>query len=256
MLRETKFAIELAKKSGQILLENIGKIKSFREKSPNNIVTNVDLLSEKFIINAIKKNYPKHKILSEEIGEIEGRSDYKWLIDPLDGTHNYIHRFPLFGVSIALEYKKRVILGVINIPMLNKIFYAEKNKGAFLNIYKRIHVSKIKNLSSAMVTMDSAFYLHKSLLLDTLSKLVDKSFRVRFPGTAVFELTSVAQGITGGHISFFTNPWDVASGFLMIKEAGGKITDLEGKDTDHYCKEFVASNGHLHGQILGCLRKK
>lgn len=253
MLKETKFTIELAKKAGKILLDNLGKIKFIREKSPSNLVTNVDLASERIIIKAIKNKFPKHGILSEEFGEIEGSSEHRWLIDPLDGTHNYIHRFPLFGVSIALELKKEVILGVIYMPTLNQIFFAEKGKGAFLN-NKKIHVSKIRNLRDSMVSMDSAFYLDKELRLKTLAKLIDKVFRVRLPGAAVFELTAIAQGITTAHISFCSNPWDVASGFLMITESGGKITDLSGNKADHYCKEFIVSNGLVHEGMLKVLR--
>ncbi len=109
MLKETRLAVQMAKKSGSILLSNLNKVKSIKAKSPRNFVTNTDLQSERQIVDAIHKNFPLHHILTEEAGTIKGKSDYKWLIDPLDGTHNFIHRLPLFGVSIALEYKKELI---------------------------------------------------------------------------------------------------------------------------------------------------
>jgi len=252
MLNETRFAVKLARGSGKILINNLNKVKSVREKSPRNLVTDIDLASEKLIISSIKKEYPAHKVLSEEAGEIDGKSDYKWVIDPLDGTHNYIHRFPLFGVSIALEYKGDVILGVIYLPTMRQMFTAEKGKGAFLN-GRKILTSKLSEIRDSMVSMDSSFSNSKRVMLGTLSRLIDRGFRIRIPGSAVFELTSVAQGITSAHISYFTNPWDVAAGFLIITEAGGKITDFNGKSVNHYCREFVATNSILHDKILNCL---
>ena len=255
MLSETKFAVNVAEKAGKILMAGFGNIKTIKEKSPKNFVTDIDIASEKIILGAIKKHFPKHIILSEEEGIIGKNSDYIWHVDPLDGTHNFIHRFPFFGVSIGLEYKKEVIMGVIYIPTLRQIFTAEKGKGAYLN-KKKVHVSKDKKLHESMVSMDVVLHYNKKKALKALNRLSNDIFIVRSPGAAVFELSCVAQGITAAHISFSTHSWDVAAGFLLIREAGGKITDLKGNEADHYCSEFVASNGMVHNQILKCLNRK
>lgn len=245
-------AIKSAKEAGKVLLENYNKIKTIKEKTKDNFVTNVDIEAEQKIIEIINKNYPTHSILSEEEGLINKNSSYKWIIDPLDGTHNYMYSFPLFGVSIALEYKKEIILGVIYLPLFNQLFTSEKGKGSYLNNQK-INVSPRKSLSKSLIMFDSSLHINKEKKLGTLSKIVELSFRIRITGVAVFALTAVAQGIADAHIIFKTNPWDVAAGFLLIKEAGGKITDFKGNNIDHYSKEFVASNGKMHDELLKLL---
>ena len=248
-----QLAIKAAKEAGRILLNNLGKVRAVKEKSLSNFVTNVDLAAEKKIFSVIRKKYPSFSILSEEAGFIDKNSDYKWVIDPLDGTHNYMHSLPIFGTSIALEYKDEVKLGVIYLPMLNQLFVAEKGKGAFLN-GKRIKVSGIKELKDSLLLFEGSLHLHWEEKRKFLDKVNNKVFRVRISGAACFDLISLAQGSCDLHIGFATNPWDVAAGFLLIREAGGKITDFNGNAVDHYCRSFVASNSKLHNKILELIK--
>ncbi len=253
MLKETVLAESIARISGKILVDNLGKINSRKEKSPKNFVTNVDLASEKLIISEIKKKYPTHQILSEEAGEKKTNSQYKWIIDPLDGTHNYMHSFPLFGVSIAVEHKGEVVSAVINVPLLNRMYVAEKGKGSYLN-GKRIHVSKTNSLYHSLIVMDSLFDRYFERLTELLEKISPLVNAIRFPGAAIMDLSSVAVGEADAYICIHTNPWDVAAGMLLIKEAGGKITDYSGKPVDHYARNFIATNSLLHNAVLKALK--
>ena len=164
-----------------------------------------------------------------------------------------MHTLPLFGTSIALEHKGDVKLGVIYLPLLNQLFVAEKGKGAFLN-GKKIKVSDIKELKDSLLLFEGSLHTkwkEKRKLLDKVSKRV---FRVRISGAACFDLSSLANGSCEFHLAFSTNPWDVAAGFLLIREAGGKITDFKGKFVDHYCKSFVVSNSLLHDKVLKLIK--
>jgi len=248
-----QLAIKAAKEAGKVLLNNIGKIKTTKEKGLAGFVTNVDLAAEKKIFSIIRKKYPKHSILSEEEGLIDNKSDYKWIIDPLDGTHNYMHALPLFGTCIALEYKGEIKFGVIYMPMLNQLFVAEKGKGAFLN-GKRIKVSDIAELKDSLLLFEGSLHLKWKEKRNFLNKVSGKVFRVRISGAACFDLSSLANGNCDFHLAFATNPWDVAAGFLLIRESGGKITDFNDKDVDHYCKSFITSNGLVHDKVLKLIK--
>jgi len=248
-----QLAIKAAKEAGKILIKNFGKIKKIEKKDKNTLVTNVDIEVEEKVIGLIEQKYPKHSILSEEVGEINKKSDYKWLIDPLDGTHNYVHGLSLCGVSIALEQKKEVKLGVIYMPFFDQLFVAEKGKGAFIN-GKRIKASNINKLNNSLLLFCSSLYKNKKSKFWYLNRVIHKISRIRMSGAAVFDLTSIAQGNAEILMDFDTHPWDVAAGFLLIKEAGGRITDFNGKEVNHYCKEFIASNGKIHKKILKCLK--
>lgn len=241
-----KVAIKSAKNAGKILLNNFGKINYMRKKD-NGFVTNVDLEAERKIINIIKDKYPNHSILSEELGEIVG-SDYRWIIDPLDGTHNYIYGLPMFGISIALEYKKVLRLGVIYLPYLNQLFVAEKDSGAYLN-GQPIYVSN-RELSEAIFLCEGDLKRAKKASLKFMDKIVEHVFRIRVLGAAVINLAFIASGKADAHVCSLTHPWDIAAGFLIVKEAGGKITDFNCKPCDHYTKQYVVSNSVFHADIL------
>ncbi|MBW2980881.1 inositol monophosphatase [Candidatus Woesearchaeota archaeon] len=246
-------AIKAAKEAGKILIRYYGKPIKVYVKEENNLFSTADLEAEKKVISIIKSKYPEHSILSEECGTKKGNS-YRWLIDPLDGTHNYLHGLPLFGVSIALEKDKEVILGVIYLPCYNRLYVAEKGKGAFLN-NKRIKVSNTNKLKKAMMLYDGGLRRGKKAKLKALDKLVDSVFRIRILGAACFNLTSLANGDADIYMEHSTNPWDVAAGLLIIEEAGGKVTTLDGKKHDISEKGFVASNGKLHNNIITITKK-
>jgi len=247
-----QLAIKAAKEAGKILMQYYRKGIKGKVKFADNLVSKVDLESERKIIGLIKSKYPEHSILSEEGGGKKGNS-YKWIIDPLDGTHNYLYGIPLFGTSIALEYNGEVMLGVIYLPYYNQLFVAEKGKGAFLN-NKRIKVSKTNKLKKAMVLYDGGLQRDKKIKLKALAKLVDSVFRIRILGAACASLTYIANGDADIYMEHSTNPWDIAAGLLIIEEAGGKVTGLDGRKHDLSEKGFVASNGKLHNNIIRIIK--
>jgi myo-inositol-1(or 4)-monophosphatase len=223
-------AIKAAKETGKILLDNFEKVKEIKQKGINDYVTNVDIKCEKKIMSIIKQKYPNHSFLCEESGQTKKSSEYEWVIDPLDGTHNYMHSFPMFGTSIALKKNKETILGVIYIPLLKKMYIAQKGKGAFVN-GKKINVSKNKKLINAFVLFDSNIHRLPDLKFKFLQSLSRKVFSVRMIGCSVVNGTQVAVGHVEGYIAFSPKEWDIAAAHLMIKEAGGIVSKTKiGKD--------------------------
>ncbi len=246
-------AIKLANQSGKILMENFGKIRFVKSKDNKSYYTNVDLESEKLIIESILKKYPRHGIITEEEGEINADSDFIWHIDPLDGTHNYIANLPLFGVSIALAYKDEVKVGVINMPYLKEFFVAEKGKGAFMN-GKRLRVSKTKKLKDAFLVIDMYLRYKAKNRLDLLNKMKGKAQDFRYWGCAVFSYSRIAKGNIDALIAPDTNSWDAAAGALLVEEAHGKVTDFKGDKWNAKIDSYIASNGKIHEQILKAIK--
>ena len=243
--------IEAAKEAGKLVMKHYGKIRFVKTKERKSYFTNVDLESEKLIISLIRKKFPQHNIISEEHGNLGKKSDFTWYIDPVDGTHNYISNFPLFGVSIGLAYKNEVIMGVINLPYFNEIYFAEKNKGAFLN-GKRIKVSDKKELKRAFVLADLAIRYGGSEKI--IGKLKNKVYDIRMLGCAVYGYTMVAKGNADAYISPYTNSWDMAAGALIVEEAKGKVTDFKGNKWNRKQHSYVASNKKLHNGMLKSIR--
>jgi len=244
-------AIKAAKEAGDILFENFQKIKQVDKKGERELVSNVDLASEKRIIETIKNKYPDHDILCEESGLHDSSSDYRWVIDPLDGTHNYIYGINMFGVSIALDYKGEIILGVINMPSTNELYWAEKGKGAYLND-ERIHVSD-RGMKNALAIYDSGLYVGTEVRTKFLANLVTKIFNIRVFGASTRHLTYVAKGSADLQIEYGDKPWDYAAGGLIVEEAGGRITKLDGTKWNIYNEGYVSSNGVFHDEIIKML---
>ena len=241
-------ALLAAKRAGKILLHYYGKKEIVKEKPNKSFVAEADLSANKIIIKTIKKYFPNHSILSEETGFESKKSEYKWIIDPLDGTHNFLHSIPLFGTSIALQHKNQVILGVMHFPILKLTAVAEKGRGAFLN-GKRMKVSGKKDLRHAFLMFEYALTNRKEKV-QYLKKFIDKPIDFRNFGSAIYDLMVIASGKSEGFIILWTYPWDVAAGFIVVEEAGGKITNLEGKKWDLKDNKFVASNGRIHNKLL------
>ena len=233
-------AVEAARKAAAIQMKYFGKIKEIKSKGVLGLVTNADIEAEKAIVKIIKKNFPNHDILAEEGNNVNKGSDYRWLIDPLDGTTNYIYRSPFFGVSIALEHKKEVVLGGIYLPIFKQMYIAEKGKGAFLN-GKKIKVSDRK-INESMLLYSGSLHRDKKIQLECFDKLIDIVFRIRIIGSAVVNFISVAKGNAEIYVDHQTNPWDIAAGALLVEEAGGMVTDLEGNKWDPYLSHFIACN--------------
>ena len=246
--KEKKVILQAARHACKILLKYYGKNQRAKEKSNKSLVSKADIEANRVIIKIIKKNFPEHSILSEESGFEDNKSDYKWVIDPLDGTHNFLHEIPIFGTSIALEYKDEIVLGVLNFPLLRQTAFAEKGKGAFLN-GKRIKVSDKKNIKHSFIAIEFT-YIGRKEKIDFLEGLVHEPHDARAFGSAIYSLLLVACGKSDAYIIFSTNEWDIAAGFLIVDESGGKITDLKGRKYNLHQDKFIISNGKLHNEIL------
>ena len=217
----------------------------------NNLVTEVDHKSEQAIIAIIRKNYPDHFILSEEDGTVEQDSPYKWIIDPIDGTVNYAYGIPICCVSIGLEKDGKMIMGAVYNPFINEFFFAERGQGAYLND-KRIHVTQKNELiHSCLVTGFPYTYLDSpNGPLEVFSKLIKKGIPVRRLGSAAIDLCWVAAGRFDGFYEHKLSAWDSAAGFIIVEEAGGKVTDLKGNYYNPYQPGIIATNGLIHDELV------
>jgi len=247
-----KTLLQAANKAGSILLDNFGKIKSIYTKKGNSYYTNVDLAAEKAIISTIREKYPDHSILSEEKGSLRTRSEYEWIIDPLDGTHNYINRLPLFGTSIALAHQGEVIMSAIYLPIFKEMYVAEKGKGSYCN-GKRIHVSETKDAKKAFLVTDLTLRYHPEWRLQILKMLRNEVYDLRALGCAVISHAYVSRGSADGMFTTQMFPWDIAGGGLLIEEAGGKVTDFQGRRWKPVKGAFISSNKKIHSQLLRIL---
>ncbi len=220
----------------------------------NNLVTEADHAAEKAIIEVIKNNFPSHFILSEETGELVSDSDFKWIVDPIDGTVNFAHGIPLCCVSIGLEKEEKMIMGAVYNPFINELYVAEKGKGATLN-GKPIHVSKQTNvLNSCLVTGFPYVYLETpNGPLQVFEKLIKLGIPVRRLGSAAMDLCWVAAGRFDGFFEHHLQPWDSSAGFLIVEEAGGKVTDYAGNHYSPYQPHLLATNGLIHEQLRSYL---
>ena len=244
-------AIEAARIGGKILIKNLSspKRKRVARKQQFDFVTQVDHLSERAIIEFISRRHPRHSILAEESGGQKQGDGYLWIIDPLDGTKNYIHQFPIFGVSVALMRDGELLVGAILDPIRNELFYAEKDKGAFLN--KPIHVSARKDFSLYLLATGFPFRAKQltSPFFEAFKALFLQVSDFRRAGAAALDLAYVACGRLDGFWEVTLSPWDIAAGTLLIKEAGGKVTDIWGEDRFLQTGHIVASNGQHHDKI-------
>lgn len=250
------FAMETARGAGHILLEKFGKKISVSKKGDIDLVTEVDLASEAFIIQQVNTHYPRHSILAEESGASakSGDIEWKWIIDPLDGTTNYAHGYPCFCVTLAIEHKGKLVVGVSYDPTRDELFAAERHHGSSLN-NKPIKVSETKELSESMLVTGFPYDLsRRDTLASTFEKFLYKSRAVRRDGSAAIDLAYVACGRFDGFWEEGLNPWDVAAGVLMIEEAGGRTSSYDGSAIDIYTPPFCASNGSIHDEMLSVLR--
>lgn len=250
-----KVAISAAKKAGDVILKLQKKGIRYQMKSVYDIQAEGDLVSEKIIKTDIHRAFPDHRILSEEAGDNEKRSDYLWVIDPIDGTINYSRNRDDYCISIGLEYKKELILGVIYQPSLKRLYVAEKNKDAFLN-GKPIRVSSESDFKKMVIGIGYPPYLPvREKALKFLKNNYDQFRAIHIKGSAALEMADVAAGRLDFKCSHMFNYWDFAAGALLVTEAGGKVTDFEGKPIHRNSKNIVASNGAAHRKILKRVKK-
>ena len=252
----TNIAARAAREAGTLLLRYFNRMENIpvEEKQANDFVTEVDRASEQIIIQAIHKAYPDHAILAEESGDHAG-NDYLWIIDPLDGTTNYLHGFPQFSVSIALQHRGELVAAVVHDPLRDETFSAHKGGGAYLNEH-RIRVSKRKNLHGALLGtgipyrdhrfVDQYFGMMKALIKDTAG--------VRRPGSAALDFAWLAAGRIDGFWELGLAQWDFAAGTLLVREAGGTVTDLSGGERHFETGNVVAGNVKVHPLMLERIR--
>ena len=253
------FAIQTARDAGHLLAERLGRISKIHNKGEIELLTESDLASEKLIIDRIKTFQPRHAILAEESGEIKSadrvghQSEWKWIIDPLDGTTNYAHGYPCFCVSIALEHNSVLELGVIYDPMRDEMFTAERGQGAALN-GKRIRVSQIDNLNRALLCTGFPYDVReRSEFARHFANFIMNAQAVRRDGAAAIDLAYVACGRFEGFWEEGLKSWDVAAGVLMIEEAGGRVSNYDGTPFSVYHPPILASNGLVHEQMMRVL---
>lgn len=248
-------AVSVAQKAGKYALKRMGNLKEITHKEGlNNIVTDVDKKCEKMIIEEINKNFPKHSILAEETGEYESDGIFKWVIDPIDGTTNYAHSFPFFCVSIGVIFEDVVRIAVVYDPSRDELFSAVECSGAFLN-KKRVSVSKQKKVRDSLIATGFAYDIDRRIAdMNFFKIMLEKAQAVRRAGSAAIDLCYVGCGRFDGFWEFNLNPWDTAAGQLIVKEAGGMVTALNGGRFDIFQKEIIATNGLIHDEMLRVLR--
>jgi myo-inositol-1(or 4)-monophosphatase len=249
-------AIAAAKEAGRIQKVHLGDLHQVEFKGEINPVSEVDKLCEEAISQIIRDAFPGHDLLTEESAFKGKGSSFKWIIDPIDGTTNYIHGFPFFCVSIALEIEGEINLGVVYDPLFDELFQAETGKGAFLN-GNRISVSRMKELDLSFLTTGFPYDVRENAdyYLRFFHQFMTKSIAIRRPGSAALDLCYVAAGRFDGYWELKIHSWDVAAGSLLVTEAGGKVTDFKGRTFSIDDEEIVASNGWIHGEMLRVIQE-
>ena len=234
-----------------------GEFKISNKEGINNLVTEADHAAEKAIIEVIQKQFPDHFILSEETGEMKTSSEYKWIIDPIDGTVNFANGIPICCVSVAVEKDGEMILGAVYNPIMNEFFFAEKGSGAFLNDKKISVGNKTTVIKSNLVTGFPYSYLDSpNGPIQVFEKLIRNGVPVRRLGSAAIDLCWVACGRFDGFYEHNLQAWDSSAGFLLVEEAGGKVTDFAGNRYSPYQPHIVATNGKIHEELLGIINGK
>jgi myo-inositol-1(or 4)-monophosphatase len=244
------FASELARGAGSILRKGLGSVRQIRFKGEIDPVTEFDLKSEKFITSRIKRKYPDHEILAEEGTAAGAQSDYRWIIDPLDGTVNYAHGFPVYCVSIALEHLGEICLGVVYDPERDELFRASVGKGSYLNGC-RIHVSTQSRLDRSLLATGFAYDVKTARRnnLGLFARMIKSAQAVRRAGSAAIDLCWLACGRLDGFWELQLHPWDTAAATLIVAEAGGKVSRIIGRPYSIFDPDVMASNKLIHAQL-------
>ncbi len=249
-------AIPAARNAGNIIVRHLERLDTLAVsiKGKNDFVTEADKMAEQTIIDTIRRSYPGHAFLAEETGE-QGQNDYIWVIDPLDGTTNFLHGFPVFSVSIALKYKGRLEVGVIYDPLRQELFTASRGHGAILNNH-RIRVSQHKGLEDALLGTGFPFrdHTHLDTYLSVFRNLVKKTAGIRRAGSAALDLAYVACGRLDGFWEFGLKEWDMAAGILLIQEAGGFVSDFQGDQGFLDTGDVVTGGQRVHAAILSVIQ--
>jgi len=251
-MEELEVAIEVVKKAGAVIKKYYGKVAT-SPKSDGSLTTNADVESENLIRNLLQKRFPDYPILGEETGRTGKESDYLWIVDPLDGTTNYTIQNPFFDVSLGLVHKDKLVIGVVFYPTQNELFYAEKDKGAYLND-ARIMVSDRRNFEDSIIGFCHGRDPQSvKRMVNAFSRIKPLNNKIRQLGAAALELCYVACGRIDAFFMVGLNPWDVIAGATILKEAGGKVSDFKGKDFDLASRDILGSNVKVHQKLLDIL---
>jgi len=241
---------EIAREAGSLLMGYFHRRVQIEYKGEADLVTEADRASEKLILERIRAHWPAHDVIGEEGAKIETGGDYRWYVDPLDGTTNFAHSFPVFCVSLGLAFQGNRKAAVLYDPTRDELFAAERGKGAFLNGQK-IAVSKIAKLGQSLVSTGFPSHKrHKNPNIYFYHQLTLRSHGVRRAGSAALDLASVACGRYEGFWEFNLNAWDTAAGILIVEEAGGKVTGFQGLPLAITDRDVIASNGLIHAELL------
>ncbi len=249
-------AIHAAREAGAILRHHLGDLREIEVKNEQqfNLVTEADRNSERRIVEILLAAFPDHGILGEEGGVRNPGASHKWIIDPLDGTTNYTHAFPIFSISIALEIEGTVEVGVIFDPMRDEMFHAERTRGAFLN-GRRMHVSDTASIEKSMLVTGFPYNIRENpdYCYERFIGFLKEAQAIRRLGSAALDCAYVAAGRLDGFWEVSLQPWDKAAGHLLIEEAGGSVSDFSGAPHDIYQLPFLGSNGRIHADMLRVL---
>ncbi len=252
----TNIAVRAARQAGSILLRYFDHVDALKvtQKSRNDFVSEVDKAAEEAIISVIRQSYPDHAILAEETGQHDG-NDFQWVIDPLDGTTNYLHGFPQFGISIALKHRGVLESGVVYDPLTNELFTADKGNGAYLN-ERRIRINNHKSLQGALIGTGIPFRDRRFIdnYLGMMKDMTVDTAGIRRPGSAALDFAYLACGRTDGFWELGLSQWDFAAGALLVKEAGGTVTDLSGGEKYLETGNVVAANVSLHQEMIKLIK--
>jgi myo-inositol-1(or 4)-monophosphatase len=250
-------AVRAARRAGSIINRAAlgGEVLEVKAKRVNDYVTQVDRAAEEAIIEIVRRAYPAHGFLAEESGSSSKDAEYRWIIDPLDGTTNFIHGFPQYGVSIAIEHRGALAHAVVYDPLKNELFTASKGRGAFLND-RRVRVSKCARLQDALVGTGFPFKEQSrlDLYMQQLKRFMLTSAGVRRAGAAALDLAYVACGRLDAFWELGLSPWDMAAGVLLIQEAGGLVGNLEGESGFMDSGDICAATPKLFAALLEALR--
>jgi myo-inositol-1(or 4)-monophosphatase len=252
----TNIAVRAARAAGKLQLQYLNRLESLQvqTKGQNDFVSDVDRASEQQIISILRDAYPSHSILAEESGHQKG-DDYQWIIDPLDGTTNYLHGFPQFAASIACAHKGDLVCGVVYDPFKEEMFVAGKGDGAFLND-RRIRVADRKGLDGALIGTGFPFreHTHLDVYTEMFKDMIRETAGLRRPGSAALDFAYTAAGRLDGFWELGLSQWDFAAGALLVREAGGTVSDLAGGDRHMQCGNVVAGNIKVHAAMLKLFR--
>ena len=244
------FIEKTAREAGALLRGRLYDRHDVQYKGEINIVTEADRLSEELIVERITRRVPRHGILTEESPEKINGSESRWIIDPLDGTTNYAHGYPVFAVSIALEVKGIITLGAVYNPMADEFFVAEKNAGSYLN-GRPLNVSSTESLSRSLLATGFPYDIrtNRNNNINYFKSMALNAQAIRRAGSAAFDLACIAAGRFDGFWELKLAPWDTAAGWLIVEEAGGVVTDLAGGAYNLHSPHILATNGHIHAEM-------